>query len=341
MSNRFSDSNGGAMTESDEGAARTVSSLVGCYQLQAAPEQILELRADGIAVLNREEISWSTDGALLCLGPEMVPYHLAGQVLTLDLGGSLVGWQRISAKDASANPTLPIQPSYIASPKVPPETAAPIATGNIAAPARAAKSDDITPPPNQGGDPTGIWDTPQGTLILRPNGTGSELGMDFRWEVKETRLKMKKQERWVTVPFSAQGDILVLGDGPVVVCNRAGIAGVWVGNESSLDPNIFLSFTQIVTLFPDGRVGYSKYESGANRTQVGTHLEQFQRFSNRGPSVESVGHWQNDGQRILIQFTFRSEPVPGWVDLTAMTMQLNSMGKLSGNEGGTVTFQRQ
>jgi len=197
------------------------------------------------------------------------------------------------------------------------------------------------PAPSQGGDPTGAWDTPQGTTILRPDGTGRDGGEEIRWEVAGTLLKIIKGAQWVGVPFTAEGDILVLGSGPVATCQRAGVPGVWVGNESSLDPGIYMSFTQMVTLFPDGTVAYSKSESGASRNQVSACIEQFRHFSNRGAAVQAAGRWQSDGQRIAIQFAFRGEPAEGWVDLANLKMKLGGMGKLPGNEGGPVTFERQ
>jgi hypothetical protein len=70
--------------------------LIGRYQLQAAPDQILELRDDGVAVVNGQQVMWDADEAMLSLGPEMVPYRFERNMLTLDLGGTLVGWQLVS-----------------------------------------------------------------------------------------------------------------------------------------------------------------------------------------------------------------------------------------------------
>jgi hypothetical protein len=118
------------------------------------------------------------------------------------------------------------------------------------------------------------------------------------------------------------------------------VAGVWVGEESSLDPQYYLSHTQYVTLFPDGSVGYEKAEGGASRMQATETLERFRSWqTGRQGSAEIYGRWQSDGLNVTIYWNRWNNLVSqGQVDVPSGQMSLSGMGVL--NEGATLTFRR-
>ena len=118
------------------------------------------------------------------------------------------------------------------------------------------------------------------------------------------------------------------------------LAGVWVCEESSLDPQYYMSYTQYVTLFPDGTVGYAKAEGGATRTQVTESLERFRSWQSGLQGSGDFGRWQSDGGSITIQWNRWNNLVSsGQADAASGTMSLSGMGVLQ--EGATMTFKRQ
>lgn len=71
--------------------------LVGKYSMDSAPEETLELRADGTAAMTDEEMKWSAKAGMLTVGTDVVPYKLSGNKLTLTMGGIAIGWTRSGA----------------------------------------------------------------------------------------------------------------------------------------------------------------------------------------------------------------------------------------------------
>jgi hypothetical protein len=195
----------------------------------------------------------------------------------------------------------------------------------------------------KGGNPVGAWESPKGTLVLRADGTGTGDEGDFTWSAEGGTLKFTNKEgRWMTVPFTAKADRLILGSGPAVALTKAGIAGLWVGEEASLDPKIFLSYTQYVVLYKDGSVGYSKSEGYAQRTQVTEHLERFWSGGEKAGAVKKVGTWtQDQAGNVSIQFNGRANANRARFNAQKMTLTIEGMGVLPGNEGGALEFKRK
>ncbi len=238
----------GSSVEDRQSAAlqNDAAALVGLYQLEDSNAEILEIRADGLAMVAGELVPWAASEGVLALGDEVLPYRLEGNFLWLNVGMMEVPWTRISAAETAA--PIPVTPSL---------------------------------------------------------GGGAAVG------------------------------------GPSVMCKRDGIPGVWVGEESSLDPQFFMSRTIYLTLFPNGSLGFAKCESGASRQQVSELTERFQSWREGDPTVQSVGSWQSIEGGIAIQFQWRPEPLYAQVDMQSMRMRVEGMGQLPGNEGGPMVFERQ
>ena len=82
------------------------------------------------------------------------------------------------------------------------------------------------------------------------------------------------------------------------------LAGVWVAEEASLDPSYYMSFTQYVTLWPDGGVSYSKSEGGASRVRIDENNVRFRSWrEGQKPNVRIVGRWTSDGSSIRVSWT--------------------------------------
>jgi hypothetical protein len=120
----------------------------------------------------------------------------------------------------------------------------------------------------------------------------------------------------------------------------AGLAGIWVAEESSLDPQFYMSYTQYVTLWPDGSVSYAKDEGGASRTRIDESTIQFRSWrEGQQPQAQIVGRWSSDGTSVTVQWSLwnnlRSQGrVRGNDEIT-----LSGMGALE--EGATLAFRRQ
>src|SRR5262249_9537910 len=212
------------------------------------------------------------------------------------------------------------------------------------APAPAAGPQNQPPAgmePSKCGHQAGAWDGPKGTQIVRADNTAQIDGEECRWTVEGGTLKLIQGEKWVGLPFTVSGDRMLIGTGPFVTLSRAGIAGVWVGEEASLDPGIFLSFTQYVVLYKDGTVGYAKSEGYAQRTQVSDCIERFWSSRENGPAHQNVGTWRAEGGQVEIKFNWKPAASRAVVNLDKWTLTIEGMGKLPGNEGGALTFKRR
>jgi hypothetical protein len=117
----------------------------------------------------------------------------------------------------------------------------------------------------------------------------------------------------------------------------AELTGVWVGEESSLDPSFYMRYTQVITLYPDGSVGWAKSEGAASRTRIDESWVRFRSWRTGQTAPDVYGSWQSDGQRISIQWRRRQNPSVGPVQ--GGRMRLSGMGVLS--EGADVVFEKQ
>ncbi|MEZ0228828.1 MAG: hypothetical protein ACAI25_09400 [Planctomycetota bacterium] len=211
----------------------------------------------------------------------------------------------------------------------------------------APKGDDPKiEPAKGGGNVVGAWDSKEGTLFLRADGTGhSAKDGDFKWSLETLEgkpcIKFVQGDKWLGLPYTQQGDKLVFGTGPTVVLTRAGVAGVWVGEEAVLDPGNYLSFTQYVVLYKDGSIGYAKSEGYASRQQVTENWERFYSGGERGAEKKSVGTWKQTGPGTLSLKLNGREEVQARYDLDKMILRIPGMGKLPGNEGGSLDFKRK
>lgn len=200
-------------------------------------------------------------------------------------------------------------------------------------------------------------------LALNPDGTGVFDGMPLRWKLDRSALNVEKNETHVTYAvkidpqsFTISGGDLAApatfqrrpaagagaGAPPAAEGPAAQVAGVWVGEESSLDPQFYMSFTQYVTLYADGTVGYQKAEGGASRVQVTEALERFSSFQ-MGPTGGAggdFGRWETDGVNVTVYWNRWNNLVSsGSVDLGSGALTLSGMGAL--DEGAALTFKRE
>lgn len=150
--------------------------------------------------------------------------------------------------------------------------------------------------------------------------------------------------------YKLEGDSLTMSGGDLpapVTLGRAGtqrgmmaqIAGVYEGYESSLDPSNYMSYTQYVTLYPDGSVGWAKAEGGASRTAVNQNWERFRTWNSSSGQFGNAGTWSSDGAGITVQWRFWGGKLSqGRIDVASGKFTLSGMGVLS--EGATIEFKR-
>ncbi len=120
---------------------------------------------------------------------------------------------------------------------------------------------------------------------------------------------------------------------------QAGLAGVWVGEEASLDPSFYMSYTQYVTLWPDGSVSYSKSEGGASRTRIDESFVRFRSWrEGQSPPARTVGRWTSDGASVSVQWSIWNNLHSRGRVLSPGQITLSGMGALE--EGATLTFKR-
>jgi hypothetical protein len=228
------------------------------------------------------------------------------------------------------------------------------------------------PAPGRPANPlVGVWVGPDDGFELRADGvivfqSAGSLPTQGRWESKEGAVEVIGQDGARTrFPVRLEGDVLLVTDpvsGEVGRYARRGAAGtgggaapapaganaalaaaagVWVGEESHLDPSLYMRLTQYLVLYPDGSVSWAKSEGGASRTQVSECIERFRSWREGATGGDRiVGRWQTDGSSIVVQFSIwnnlRSE---GPIDLTQGKMRLSGMGAL--NEGQPLVFEKQ
>lgn len=193
--------------------------------------------------------------------------------------------------------------------------------------------------------PDGTAEFPTGRLRYVDDGrsitlTGPNGELRFEYRISGDAMTITVGEQTQTLRRAAAGRRggPGVGGGAAGGPAAAGVAGVYVCTESSVDPTIVMTFTQYVTLYPDGSVGYAKSEGGATRTAISEQLERFTQFRN-GPGPEQVaGRWESDGARIVVRWNLWNNLVSeGEVQAGAIT--LSGMGTL--DEGATLRFDRQ
>jgi hypothetical protein len=116
-------------------------------------------------------------------------------------------------------------------------------------------------------------------------------------------------------------------------------AGVWVGEEASLDPQYYMRFTRYLMLYPDGSVGLDKTEGGASSTQISEYQQRFSYFSSGRTGNQKVqGQWATDGSNIQVQWK-NNNVWQGQFDPASGKMVMFGVGVIE--EGSNVTFKRQ
>jgi hypothetical protein len=191
----------------------------------------------------------------------------------------------------------------------------------------------------------GSWDGPEGTVVIRPNGTARTSGQEFKYQVDPQYITLSDDKNFVKIPYKLDGDKLVLGTGPTKTLTRStgGPAGVWVVTESNLDPQFYMSVTHYLSLYPDGTVGFAKTEGGATRTAVTENLERFSTFKNKqGGGGKTYGKWQVDGDGVVTiqwQGAFNNATWKGRVDPNSGKLSMPRAGIL--NEGATLAYEKQ
>lgn len=326
--------------EAEAPADTAGSPIAGTWTIQAQSGAItLDLKTDGTGTFNSAALQWQYNQKILILsiGGQTVMYNttLAGDSLTLS-GGDLqqpATFQRNGAGGSRPSATAKAE----------------------------AKS---TPAPGGASPIAGAWSiqTQNGgtlTMNLKPDGRGSFNGTPLSWQYNQKILIVSINGQTIMYNASLAGDALTLsgGDLPQAATFQRGgssspsqpmaapsgpasqVAGVWVGEESSLDPSNYMSYTQYVILYPDGTVGYDKSEGGASRTQVSDYIERFSSYSTgRQGSGGNFGRWQTDGVNIMIQWNHWNNLVSRG-QVNGGVMSLSGMGVLE--EGATVEFKRQ
>lgn len=114
------------------------------------------------------------------------------------------------------------------------------------------------------------------------------------------------------------------------------IAGVWVVEETSLDPCYYMSYTRYLMLYPDGSVGFDKAEGGASYNKLS---ECFSYFSTTPTQNRNIfGCWETDGINILIYWK-NNTVWQGQVDLNSGRMVMFGVGAI--DAGSNVMFERK
>jgi hypothetical protein len=306
----------GTITKTPSPAASTP---IGTWSAQDGDK--LEIRADALVYQGTSIQAQDTGKAIRVTfqGQTMDwPYELSGDSMKISIGGQPLTLKRVGAPPVAA------------------------ASGNS-----RDNDDRKTDQPAANNDSKsliGTWDGPDGTVTVRADGTVRSGGQDFKWSADANTLTLSDDKNWVKIPYKLDGDKLVLGTGPskTLTRNKGGLAGVWMAQESSLDPQFFQSVTQYVSLFPDGSVGFAKSEGGATRTAVTEHLERFSSYkNNQNNAGKTYGKWQQEGDTVSIQWqgAFNNATWQGHINPKNNKLVIRGAGIL--NQGATLEYERQ
>lgn len=228
-------------------------------------------------------------------------------------------------------------------------------------------------------DLVGYWQGGGDSLQISKDGTLTYAGQIFLYTVQQNVLTIVPLTNAIQLPYQQLGDTLtVVVNGQRQVLTRqpqsgqgsatskayddlvrsvfssglksnstapssnpemSALAGVWVGEEASLDPSFYMSYTSYLILYPDGSVGFDKTEGGATRSQVSASMERFSYFSSgRTGNKEVCGQWESDGHSILIHWR-NNTTWQGQVDPMSGKILMFGVGVI--NEGSNVMFDRQ
>jgi len=189
------------------------------------------------------------------------------------------------------------------------------------------------------------------TVVLNADGTMVFNNVALKYSKTANKLTVTAPNGVsMTYDYKLDGDSLTMSGGDLpapVTLGRSGsqrglvaqIAGIYEGYESSLDPSIYISYTQYVTLYPDGSVGWSKAEGGASRTAVNQNWERFRTWNSSSGQFGNAGTWSSDGAGISVQWRLWGGKLSqGRIDVASGKFNLSGMGVLS--EGATIEFKR-
>jgi hypothetical protein len=293
---------------------------------QSADGDQMEIRADALvyqgvtipATLTARSLKISANGQTV-----ECPFEVSGDAMNITIGGQALALKRVGGaagkKDADAGNAAGTEPKALAGGPADAKTLA------------------------------GTWDSPEGTVIIRADGTTRTGGQEYKYQVDDQFITLSDNKNFLKIPYKLDGDKLILGTGPTKTLTRApggpagAAAGVWVVTESSLDPQFFMSITQYLTLYPDGAVGFAKTEGGATRTAVTENLERFSSFKNKaGGGGKTYGRWQADANGgVTIQWSgaFKNTTWQGRIDPKSGKLVLPHAGILT--EGDTLAYEKQ
>ena len=202
---------------------------------------------------------------------------------------------------------------------------------------------------NLDGRLVGLWGAAEGTLQFSANDTAVVDGQMFRYTADGRLFTLIGINGMIQLPYQLDGDSLTyVVNGRTIRARRipetviADLAravqrgaGVWVGTESSLDPSLYISWTQYVVLYPDGSVDYATSDSGA---QVAAYTGQFIYSHETGPYQARMGRWQGDGVNMLVQWN-TGAVWRGRADIARGQLVFFGIGNLE--TGSNVSFERQ
>jgi hypothetical protein len=113
-------------------SAQIARELIGKYQMEVQGGDILELRADGTAVLAGDSMTWSVRGRQLVVGSDVMPYQIQGDRLLLTMGSVQLAWKKVggAALTPMQSAAAKLQGRQPPPEAAPPEVPAPPAAGH-------------------------------------------------------------------------------------------------------------------------------------------------------------------------------------------------------------------
>ena len=195
----------------------------------------------------------------------------------------------------------------------------------------------------------GLWVSAEGAWQFRADGYMIVSGQMFGYKADGSILTLTGAQGSGQLPYRLEGDTLTyVSNGQTYSARRFSQAalvdlaqalrrgaGEWVGNESSLDPGLYISWTQYVTLNPDGTMDYRRNDSGA---QVSNYSGNFFFSREAGPSQPHAGRWSSDGVNITVQWN-NGQVWQGQIDIGGGKLVFYGIGNL--NPGSNLLFERQ
>lgn len=198
----------------------------------------------------------------------------------------------------------------------------------------------------------GLWVSAEGSMRISADGTALIGGLMFRYRADGQVFTLTGTQGSLQFSYRLDGDTLsYVANGQTIVARRLTRetitalvramqrgAGVWAGTESSLDPGLFISWTQYLVLNPDGSVDYAQSEGGASQQQVTDFSARFMYSHASSGYRQSMGSWQSDGVNLILQWN-SGALWRGALDVSAGRLDFSGIGRL--NAGSDVRFERQ